>query len=125
MLAVFASFRVQPGSRDKEGLYLKTRTVPGIHFLLHEDSRTRSSRIRHAELFQGVAAIGASDGADLGIERLHRAGSGPRALDSAADPARGTARSGIGSLHVCMYSSLRNCFRAAGFWLATYPASSY
>jgi hypothetical protein len=33
-----------------------------FHFLLHEDSRTRSSRIRHAELFQGVAAIGASDG---------------------------------------------------------------
>ena len=24
-----------------------------------------------------------------------------------------------------MYSNLRSCFRAAGFWLATYPASSY
>jgi Mn-dependent DtxR family transcriptional regulator len=43
---------LQSDSRDEEALYRKTWTVLSVHLLLHKDSRIRSRRIRHAELFK-------------------------------------------------------------------------
>jgi hypothetical protein len=92
-LAGFASVCVKSGSSDKEAVHRETRTV---HLLLREDSQTCSSRIRHAELLQGIAAIGAPNGADAGIQWFHRAGSGAEPDDSPADPSGGTAQFGVG-----------------------------
>ena len=109
--------------RDEEALHRKTRAVHGIHLLLHEGERTAAGRGRHAELFPSHAAIGPPDGAHAGGQRLHRADSGPRPVDSSADPTRGAA--GIWSRVTRRYSRLRSSSYCLGFWLATYPASSY
>jgi hypothetical protein len=119
----FRGWLLKSDSSDEEALYRETGTVLSVHLLLHEDSGIRSRRIRHAELFQGIATIGAPDGSDVGSQWFHRAGTGARSIDSIADSSGGTTRFGIGISFI--YSSLRSCFRVAGFWLATYPASSY
>src|SRR5205814_1186917 len=71
-----------------------------VHLLLHEDSRIRSRRIRHATVFQGIATIGASDGGHVGSKWFDRAGSGTSSLDSSAHLSGGTAQFRIGSVHV-------------------------
>jgi hypothetical protein len=58
--------RVQSGSSDEEALHHKTGTVLSVHLLLHEDSRICSGRIRHAKVFQGIAALRAPNGAHAG-----------------------------------------------------------
>ena len=95
-LTVFVSGRIQSGSSDEEGLHHKTGTVLSLHLLLHEDSWIRSSRIRHAEVFQSIATLGAPDGAYLGSQWIHRAGSGTGPVDSPVDFSGDTARFGIG-----------------------------
>src|SRR3954447_16988139 len=77
-------------------LHHKTGTVLSVHLLLHEASRMRPSRIRHAEVFQSVATLGAPDGAYVGSQWIHRAGSGTGPVDSPVDFSRDTARFGIG-----------------------------
>jgi hypothetical protein len=93
---VFAGGRVQSGSSDEEALHHKTGTVLSVHLLLHEASRMRSSRIRHAEVFQSIATLGAPDGAYVGSQWIHRAGSGTGPVDSPVDSSGDTARFGIG-----------------------------
>jgi hypothetical protein len=88
--------RIQSGSSDQQVLHRKTGTVLSIHLLLHEDSRIRPSRIRHAELFQGIAAICAPNGAHAGNQWFHREDSGPRSFDSSADSSGDAPRFGIG-----------------------------
>ena len=94
--AVFVGGRVQSGSSDEEALHHKTGTVLSLHLLLHEDSRIRPSRIRHAEVFQSIASLGAPDGAYVGSQWIHRAGSGTGPVDSPVDLSGDTARFGIG-----------------------------
>lgn len=95
-VTVLAGGRVESCNGDEEALHPKTGTVSGVYLLLHEDSRIRSSRIRHAEIFQSIATIGAPDGAHAGSQRIHRAGSRTSSLDSSARLSGGTARFGIG-----------------------------
>jgi len=44
--------RLQSDTSDEEALRCETGAVLSVYLLLHEDSRIRSLRIRHAELFQ-------------------------------------------------------------------------
>ena len=92
--------RLQSDTSDEEALHCETGAVLSVYLLLHEDSRIRSLRIRHAELFQGIAAIGAPDGRHIGGQWFHRAGHGARSVDSSADSPGRTAQFGIGSVHV-------------------------
>ena len=70
-LAVFVTGRVQSGNSDKETFHRETRTVSGVHLLLYEDSRMCSGRIRHAEILQGDATIGAPDDHHIRGQWLH------------------------------------------------------
>ena len=93
--AGFVGGRVQSGSSDEEALHHKTGTVLSLHLLLHEDSRIRSSRIRHAEVFQSIATLGAPDGAYLGSQWIHQAAAGTGPVDSPVDLSGDTARFGM------------------------------
>jgi len=92
----FPDGRLQSESSDEEAPHCETGTVLSVHLLLHENSRIRARRIRHAEAFQGIAAIGAPDGSHIGSQWFHRASTGARSVDSSADSSGGTARFGIG-----------------------------
>src|SRR5262249_3266443 len=70
-LAAFSAPRIQSGISDIEALYCETRPVPGVHFLLHENSRISPRGNRHAKLLSGVAAIRTPDGSHIGGQRLH------------------------------------------------------